>query len=68
MFDFIKKLHTDGKAIMVNERIKDPLGMSRALTAAEKLLESMDPEVCLETCSQPVILPHNCMPENCQQC
>lgn len=45
IFDFLKKMHSDGTPVMLNDRIKDPLHLSKALTAAEKLLDKMDPEV-----------------------
>ena len=47
VFDYLKKLDSDGQPIMINERITDPLSFSKALTAAEKLLETVDPEVCV---------------------
>ena len=52
VFNFIKKLHSDGKQIMLSERIEDPLQLSKALTAAEKLLDGVDPEVRRLPCAR----------------
>ena len=45
IFDFLKKMHSNGEPVMLNERIEHPLDFTKALTAAEKLLEPLDPEV-----------------------
>ena len=47
IFDFLKKMHSDGTPVMLNDRIKHPMGLTNALTAAEKLLDTRDPEVRL---------------------
>ena len=45
IFDFLKKMHSNGTPVMLNDRIQHPMGLSKALTAAEKLLDTLDPEV-----------------------
>ena len=45
IFDFLKKMHSNGTPVMLNDHIQHPMGLSKALTAAEKLLDTLDPEV-----------------------